>query len=153
MLLRFYVEIDFAHDAVWIDQKRVARGDLGDAEIHHRVIECGNFLLGVREQLEVQPFLGAELLVGIFVLHADANDYGVLLLVLRQVALEVVGFHRAPARKILRVEIEHHPLALEIVQANRLGLLRIQREVRCGTSDGWCLAIRVQSADSQAQCR
>jgi len=120
MLRRLHIEIDLADDAVWIDKKRVACGDLDDSEIHHRVIERRNFLLGIGEKLETQSFLGAELLVGILVLHADANDYSMFLLVLRQVALEVVGFHRASAREILGIEIQHHPLTLEIVQADRL---------------------------------
>src|SRR5579859_7572050 len=123
--------------------------ELGNAKIHYGVIERGNFRLGVREQLEAQAFLSAELLVGIFVLYADTNDDGVLLFVLCQVALEVMGFDCASAGKIFRVEIEHYPLALKIVKANRLGLLGIQRKVRRGGTNGRRLTIRAHSADPQ----
>ncbi len=85
---------------------------------------------GIGEQLEAEPFLGAKLLVGVFVLHAHADDRCVLLFILSEVALEIVRFDGAPAGEILRVEIEHHPFALEVVQADRFAFLRIQREIR-----------------------
>ena len=91
MLLRLHVQKNFAHNAVRINHERVARRELGDAKVHHRVIQRGDFRLGVREQLEVQPFLGAELLVRVFVLHADAEDYCALLFVLCQIALKIVS--------------------------------------------------------------
>jgi len=49
---------------------------------------------------------------------------------LARVPLKIVGFDRAPGGHILRIEIEHHPLALELMQADGLSLLRIQCEGR-----------------------
>ena len=73
-------------------------------------------MVRIREQFEVQSFLGAELLMGVRRIDADAENHGVFLLVLRQVALEIVGFFRAAAGEILGVEVQHHPLAAIIVQ-------------------------------------
>jgi hypothetical protein len=123
VLLRFYVKKNFADDAVGIDQKGVTCGKLGDAKIHDGIVHRRDFVLGVREQLEFQSFLGAELLVRIGVLHADAENRGVIALLLRQVALEVVGLDGASRREVFRMKIKYDPFAAEIVQTDRLGFL------------------------------
>lgn len=148
MLLRFYFEKNFAHDAIWIDEESMASGEFCDAKIHDGVIHGGNFLLGVREQLEVQAFLGAKPLVGIFILHADTDDDGVPLFVQRKVALEVVRLNCAAAGEVLGVKVEDHPLAFEIMEADRLGLLRVEREIGRLRADGRGFAIRAHTTES-----
>ena len=91
--------------------------------VHHLLVRVG-------EQLEREALFGAELFVAIGGIHADADDDGVLLLVLRQVLLEVVGFDGAALRHVLRVEVQHHPLSLIVLQADVAALLGRQRELR-----------------------
>src|SRR6266702_2947229 len=132
VLCRVHVEIGFANDAIRIDEKRVARREFRNAEIHQRIVAGGHLMFRVRQQLEAETFLGAKLLVRSFILHADSEDDGVFMLVLREVALEIVRFLRAPAGEILRIEIQNDPLAPEIVEAERFSILRIQSKVRRG---------------------
>jgi hypothetical protein len=42
----------------------------------------GDFVIGVGEELEIEAFFGAELLVGICGVDADAQDYCTLILIL-----------------------------------------------------------------------
>jgi hypothetical protein len=70
--------------------------------------------------------------VGGFVLHAYANDDRVAPFILLTVTLEIVRFLGAAAGEILGIEIQHDPLAAEIMQAERFAILRIQRKVRRG---------------------
>lgn len=134
MGLDIYVEIRFANEALWIDEKGVARGDFGDAEIDQRAVGRGDFIVGVGEQLEVETFLGTKLSVSAFVLDADTEDDGVFLFILSEVALEIVRFDGAAAGEILGVEIKHDPFAAKIAKTERFSILRIQREVGRGRS-------------------
>lgn len=61
-------------------------------------------MIGVSKQFEVQPFLGAELLVGIGAIQADPNHHRTFLLVLCLVALEIVCLQGASTRKVLGVK-------------------------------------------------
>src|SRR5216683_6480955 len=132
VLCRIHVEIGFANDTILIYEKRLARGELRYPQIHQRIVAGGHSIFCIREQLEAETFLDAKLLVRSFILHADSEDDGVFLLVLREVALEIVRFLRAPAGEILRIEIQNDPLAPEIVEAERFSILRIQGKVRRG---------------------
>src|SRR5882762_3906052 len=144
----------FPHDAVWIDQIRMPRRKLRDSQIHHRVILFGHFFICVRQQFKGQAFLCAKLLVRLLVLHADAKDHGILRVILSQVPLKIVGFDCASGGHILRIEIEHHPLALEIMQADGLSLLRIQCEIGSGRSHSRRFVSAPQvRADDGNQCR
>jgi hypothetical protein len=78
-----YIEPDFFDVSLRIDQKSVTSGKLCDAHVHHRIVLRRNIALCVGKQLEAQAFFRAELLVRIFVLHADADDHSVLRFILR----------------------------------------------------------------------
>jgi len=101
MLVRLYLEPYFLHFALWIDQESVPRGICRVVVGHHGIILCGNLLLRIGQELEAETLFGAKLLVRVLVLHADSDDHRILLLVLRQVALEIVRFDRAPGREVL----------------------------------------------------
>ncbi|HYW40733.1 MAG TPA: hypothetical protein VE957_21710 [Terriglobales bacterium] len=66
-------------------------------EVGQRVISTRHFVVGVSQQLKVQPFLGAEPLVRVGAVHADPKHHGILLLVLGLIALEVVRLYGAAA--------------------------------------------------------
>src|SRR6266511_3389393 len=63
VLGRFHFHIHLADDALRIDEERVARGVGLTVVLHRRAVLRRHGLLGVGEQLEVQRFLLAELLV------------------------------------------------------------------------------------------
>ena len=86
----------------------------------------------IREQPEAETFFGAELLVSGFILNTHAEDDRVFLLILPEVALEIVCFFGAPAGEVLGIEIEHHPFAAEVAQTESFSILGIQRKVRRG---------------------
>ena len=65
-------EIGFANDAGGIDEKGVAGGKFGDAEIDERVVGRRNCIFRVGKQFEAEAFLGAEFLMGRFVLNAHS---------------------------------------------------------------------------------
>src|SRR4051794_40649781 len=90
----------------------------------------------IGEDLEAESFFRAEAFVRIDVVFADADDDGVLRLVLRQVALEVVRFERATRGEVLRVEVEDDPLALELVERDGRRILTRQLERRRGSPFG-----------------
>ena len=98
-------------------------------------------MAGIGEQLEVQAFLGAEALVRVHVVHTDAHDHGVLRRVFIDIALEVVCFDRAALREVLGIEIEHHPLALELIERHLRPFLAGQAESRGLRPRGWGLRL------------
>jgi len=106
-----------------IDEKGVPGGEFGDGQIDDRAILRRNRRLSVGEQLEVQTFLGAELLVRLFILRADAEDHGVFCFELGEVALEAVGFDGAAGREVLGIEIEDHPFAAIVTECNGFAFL------------------------------
>ena len=83
----------------------MARRKFGYAEIDQRIVAGGKFVMRVGEQLEAETFGGAELLMSPFVLHADAEDDRVFLLVKCDVLLEIARFLGAAAGEILGIEI------------------------------------------------
>ncbi len=78
--------------------------------VHHLVIR-------IRQQVEGQAVLGAELLVAVGRVHAHAQNHGVLGLELGQIVLEVVGLDGAARGHVLGIEVEHHPLAVVAASA------------------------------------
>lgn len=127
--------VDLANDAVRIDKECVAGS-------HHSVGSertiFGDYLfIGVGEQTKGEAFFRTELLVRIDVIGADSNDGGLLRVVLGKIALEIMGFDGAATSHILWIEVQHHPLAVEILQTDRFALLRLQREVRRLCTYGW----------------
>src|SRR5438552_4821726 len=125
-----HVEIGFADDALGIDEEGMAGGEFGDAQVYKGVVGGRDFVLCIGEELEGQAFFGTKLLVGSFILHTHTEDDRVFLFILRKVTLKIVSFLGAAASEILGIEIKHNPLAAKIMQAERLAILRIQREVR-----------------------
>src|ERR1039457_3757046 len=115
-----------------VDQEGIARSHAAGAQ---RPVLVHHFLIRIGEQLERQALFGAELLVAIGGIHADADDDGVLLLVLRQVLLKVVRFNGAALRHVFRVEVQHHPLSTKLLQADLATLLGRQRELGRRLSD------------------
>ena len=77
----------------------------------------------------MQVLFGAKLFVAIRGIDAHADDFGIELLVFRDVALEVVRLQRAAAGAVFRVEIQHHPFAVKIVEADFRPVLRREREI------------------------
>ena len=67
--------------------------------------------------------------MGIDVIGADADDGGLLCGVLVLIALEVVGFDSAALSHVFRVEVNDHPLAFEILQADGFAFLGFEGEV------------------------
>src|SRR5712664_2318502 len=57
------VEIVLADDALGIDEKRVAGGKFGEAEIHERIVSGRDLIVRVRQEFEMQSLFRAELLV------------------------------------------------------------------------------------------
>src|SRR5580700_2909063 len=155
--VRFHIHCGphFPDDAVRIDQVGMPGRKLRHSQIHHRVILSRDFLIRVRQKLEGQALFCAKLLVRLLILHAHAENHGVLRLILGQVALEIVGFDRAPGGHILRIKIEHHPLALEIMQADGLSFLRIQCKVRRRRPYGrrFVSAAQIRAYDGEQSCR
>ena len=90
---------------------------------------------GVGQQLERKSLFGAELLVAVRTIHADANDHRILLVVLRLVTLEVMRLNGTAAGPVFGVKIEDHPLPLEVVETDAGAVLRGQRKVRGGLAD------------------
>src|SRR6266571_6552046 len=80
VLCRIHIQVSFANDAIRIDEKRVARREFRNAEVHQRIVAGRHLMFCIREQLEAETFLGAKLLVRRFILHADSEDDGVFLL-------------------------------------------------------------------------
>ena len=90
---------------------------------------------GVGGQFESEPLLCAEVLVAAGRIDADAYDDGVVFVVEGEIALEVVGFDGAAGGVVFRIEVEHHPLAFEIMQADAAAVLRRQGEIGRGLAD------------------
>lgn len=82
MFARVDFQVGLFYYSIGVDQERVAGGKLFNAEVYDRAILLGDFVVGVGEELEVETFFGAELLVGIGGVDADAQDYCTLILIL-----------------------------------------------------------------------
>ena len=90
VLGRIHLDV-FLHDhALRIDDEGVARSDCVSVHCLNRPIQIDDLLVGIGQELEAQPFLGAELLMRVDRIHADAEDGGVGLFILREIALEVL---------------------------------------------------------------
>ena len=74
--------------------------------------------------------------MGHLVLAAHAEDDGIFLFELTQVALKIVRFLGATAGELLGIKIENDPFAAEIVEAERFAILGVQGEVWRGSAGG-----------------
>src|SRR5215471_10481922 len=77
----------------------------------------------------MEPFRRTKLFVRVCILAADAEYDGVLLLVQRDVALEVVSFSCAAAGEIFGVKVQNYPLAPQIAKANWFSVLGVQSKI------------------------
>src|SRR6266849_6816446 len=83
----------------------------------------------IAQQGEGEAVFLDELLMGLGVVHADAQHDGVSLLDRAQGVPKATRFLGAPRRVVLGVEVEHHLFAFEALQADRLAVLVGQGEV------------------------
>jgi hypothetical protein len=111
-----------------INQECVSRGELHDSEVGQRSVGTGDFVIGVREQLEIQTFLCTELLVTVDAVEANSQNNRVQFGVLGLVHLELVGFAGSTRGLILWIEIQHDPLATVIFEADG-AILRLESEI------------------------
>src|SRR5215467_6817699 len=101
----------------------------------------------------MQTLSRAELFVREFVLSANPEDNCPFLFKKRKVTLEIVRFFRAAASEILRIEIQNHPLAAKILEADWLAILRVQGEIwrRCADGGRFCCVVRSASRHESHQ--
>src|SRR6266704_5356926 len=88
-----------------------------------------NLAVLIAQQREGEAVFLDELLMGLGVVHADAQYDGVSLLDRAQGVPKAARFLGAPRRVVLGVEVEHHLFAFEALQADRLAVLVGQGEV------------------------
>ncbi len=112
--------------AVGLDQEGVA--GLQRTLRHQRAVHRGDGRFLIRQELEVQAFLRAEVLVGAGGVHAHAEHDRVRRGEFLQVLLESVRFDGAAAGKVLRVEVKRDPLSAVVVELHGLAVLSGQGE-------------------------
>jgi hypothetical protein len=139
--------------AVGRDEEGVTGGELHVSVGHQgHAVGIDDFMVGVGEHLEVEGVLGAPGFVAFDGIEADTEDDGVEGMILIEVALEVVGFNGASLGLIFGVEVENHPLAFEVAEADGLVFLRGQGEVGCGGANldsvccGRCMGLDSETA-------
>src|SRR6266404_6243757 len=135
MSTRFDAGEDFSDPAGWVNDEGIARGQLRAVVFHHRAIGRRYFCVRVREQLEVQSFFRTEALVRFGRIYTHSQNHGIDSRVLRQVSLEVMRLECAARSKILRIEVEHHPLPSIILQAGLIAFIACELEVRSRCTD------------------
>lgn len=72
-------------------------------------------MICVRQQLEVETFLRAELFVGIHVVATDSKNNRIALGKFGLVHLKLVGFARSTRGLVLWIEVKDDPLASVIL--------------------------------------
>src|SRR5271167_621369 len=75
-----------------IDKEGMPRRKLYHSKIRQRTVGSAHLAVTVGQQLEVQSFFGAELLMRVNAVDAHAQHHRMALGVLRLIHLEVVGF-------------------------------------------------------------
>ena len=88
-----------------------------------RAVGDADGAVGVAEEREREVVLFREAPVGLFVVEADAEDAGVLLLVLADEVPEPGTFPRSTGGVGLRVEPEHDLLAAEVAETDAVSLV------------------------------
>jgi len=96
-----------------VDDERVAHSDCNSVHCLNRPIQIDDLLVGIGQELEAQALPWCRTADESRPYHADAEDGGVGLFILREIALEIVGFDRAARGEIFRVKVEDDPLAVE----------------------------------------
>src|SRR5438552_14521882 len=101
--------------SIRIDQEGVASGDSRFAQ---RAVLPGHLLIRIGQKLERQTLLGAKVLVAIRRVDADADDDRIELIVFGKVALKIMRLNRAAGSVVFGIEVKHHPLTPEVLQAD-----------------------------------
>ena len=96
---------------------------LRDAGAEQHAVLLRNLFGRIGEDVEGQAVFLGEFLVRGDVVDAHAQDHGVRLAEREDVVAQLTGLGGAAAGEVLRVEIQHHPLALVLVE--RVPLARL----------------------------
>src|SRR5439155_15477763 len=102
----------------WINDESVACRKFFSFVIHYRSVFGRDPRVGIGQQFEIESFLRAEILVRLRGIDTYAENHRASLLILREIALEIPRLHRATAREIFRIKIEHDPFATIIFQTD-----------------------------------
>ena len=119
------------HPALRVDDVGVATGDVEQLELRvagQRAVGLGDLLLGVREHREGQVVLLREAFLGVDAVDADADHRGVGAAEREDVVADLAGLGGAARRAVLRVEVEHDPLAAVVGERAPLAGLVLQLE-------------------------
>ena len=141
--------VDLGDLAVGIDQESIPGGEFCDSEISQRYIGGSDFVIGIRQQFEIETFLGTELFVGIDAIEAHAQNDRIALGVFSLIDLEIVGFAGATGRLVFRIEVQHHPFAAVVAQTDWCAFLGRQRELGSVAAWRWCDGSRKQPGDEE----
>jgi hypothetical protein len=112
----------------------VPRRKLRYSEIHDRIILRGNFLLGVRQQLEAQPLFRAEILVRTHIIGADPDDLDVCPIEVGLPCRKRFPLHGATRGVVLGIEIHDEPVARVIAQLGDFAVLIRKGKIRKWTA-------------------
>jgi len=132
-----------------VDQERVPGCELYQSEIRQRSIRSGHFVVRVGQQLEAQSLFRTKLPVRIDVVEAHSQDDGVAFGVFGLIHLKLVGFARSAWSLVFGIEIENHPSATIVGEANRGAIFRGQGEIWSLASLGGFRRARQQSRDQK----
>src|SRR5882762_2549341 len=118
-----------------VDDEGLAARDFHQAErAAQHAVGLGGFLGAVRQQGEGQAMLLRKLLVRSDIIDADAEDHGAQFIERENVVAEFAGLRGAARRVVLRIEIQHHPLAAVVLEfMPRAGLVLQAKRGRGGT--------------------
>ena len=101
---RLYTLESFGNPSIRIDDEGIAQRNWLPLVLAKRTIEFRDFVFGICQQFKIQPFLGAEFLVGICSIHADPDDDGTQLFIPGEVALEIVRFQGTAGREVCNLQ-------------------------------------------------
>ena len=99
------------------------------------IVKLNDLMIRIRENGERKRVLCLKVLMGLYAVLADTEDYGTLLLNLRVSLGKAAGLLRTAGGVILRVEIENDLLAPVILQGMGLAVLIRQSEIGGFRSD------------------
>ena len=130
MIGGFNAAVNLGDLTVRINDKRVPGGQFAPFVIHNRSVFGRHLSFGIGQQFEIEPFFCAKILMRLHRVHTHAEDDRARLLVLHEIALEIPRLHRATAREIFRIKIEHDPFATIIFQTDLAAIAGRQTKIR-----------------------
>src|ERR1700679_3723870 len=111
MFFRVHLHINFTDHSVRVYQEGVTGGhrwsilcDDLRAIIAGRAVHVNHSMSWIEKQLKCQCFLRTKFLMGVYAVDAYTNDCRPVLLILSQVALEIMRFNRTTGGHVLRIE-------------------------------------------------